>query len=109
MFLESDSAIKKLVRKQYLNFWIHSPVILLYTHKMSESDIPVIKARVLSEKNMEEHYLSKIVEINGLKIIPSFDVFLNYVNADRWLLDVDSAGSFILFADDKPIEPHWPV
>ncbi|MCG7946965.1 MAG: hypothetical protein N0C84_11540 [Candidatus Thiodiazotropha taylori] len=109
MFLVSDPARKKLIWKQRLNFWVHAPVVLLFTHKKSGIATPIIKARVLSEKKMEEHYFSKIIEINGLKIIPNFDVVLNRVKADRWLLDIDSTGTFILFADDKRIVPLWPV
>ena len=109
MFIVSDSAKKKLKRKRLLKFWKLSPVIMLITYKTRESSKPTIKPHIISGKKLEQHYVKSIVEIDGLRIIPHVHVVLNMPNANEWLLDVASNGSFVLAADGKIIEPYWPV
>ncbi|MES9829208.1 MAG: hypothetical protein ABW201_13145 [Candidatus Thiodiazotropha sp.] len=110
MFLVSDSAKKKLKRQIFLKFWVFSPVILLIAYKDNETSKPILKAHIVSKKELSkhEHYMKKIIEIDELLIIPSIDVYFNVTDADKWLLDVASNGSFILFADGKLIDPYWP-
>lgn len=111
MFLVSDAAIQKIKRKVRLKFWVHSPVILLISYKAHETSKPTIKPHIVSGKKLRkhEHYVKKIIEIDDLKIIPSFDVTMNTANANEWLLDVDSNGLFILYADGNSIDPYWPA
>jgi hypothetical protein len=111
MFLVSDAAVLKLKRQVRLKFWVHSPVILLISYKAHETSKSILKPRIVSGKKLKkhEHYVKKIIEIDDLKIIPSFDVTMNTANANEWLLDVESNGLFILYADGNPIDPYWPV
>lgn len=108
MFILSESAKKKLKRQKLLRFWISSPIIRLITYKKRKSAVPTIKPNIVSAKKLEEHYLKDIIEIDGLRITPNFDVLRNTANADEWLLDVASDGSFVLLADGKLIDPYWP-
>jgi hypothetical protein len=109
MFFVTDSAKKKLKRQQLLQFWIFSPVIMLITQKRHGQSKLLIKPHIVSSNKLGEHYTKKIVEIGGLRIIPHFDTYMNTANADEWLLDVASDGSYILIADGKAIEPFWPT
>jgi hypothetical protein len=88
---------------------VFSPEILLIAYKANKTSKPILKPHIVSGKNLRkcEQYKKNVIEINDLIIIPSFDMSMNTVNANEWLLDMASNGLFVLYADGNPIDPYW--